>query len=167
MKNLILLFFTIFYSCSNSSSPIVLDNRFNKIDPSKEFAFSKLVGKYELDSISKKRFNFPINKSIIIEIHSDTTITANDYINIDTRKLKGKKFRNKLFYINNFKENYPIMDLSVSTKPYFNEGGDIGIYYRKKDSILALYVYLPFVPATKENNMKYLEGDYLRYIKIK
>ncbi|WDT67292.1 hypothetical protein [Cloacibacterium sp. TD35] len=167
MKNLIILLFVIFYSCGGHSSPIVLDDNFIILDRNKEFPFSKLVGKYGLDSISKKRFNLPNSKSIIIEIHPDTTITANDYIDIDTRKLNGKKVKNKLFYINNFKENYPTMDLSVSTRPYFNEGGGISIYYRKKDSILALYVYMPFVPATKENNMKYMEGDYLRYIKVK
>ena len=46
-------------------------------------------------------------------------------------------------------------------------GRTINFYYRKKNSVIALYIYTPVVEATKENNMKYIEGDYLRYIKVK
>ncbi|WP_223558705.1 hypothetical protein [Chryseobacterium lathyri] len=167
MKMLVIFLCIIFYSCSNPGSPMPLDQNFIKADRKRELVFSKLVGKYELDYISKKRYNIPVNQSIIIEIHSDTTITANNYIDISTSKLKGMNYKNKLFYINNYKDKYPIINLSVSNKPYFNGGGSIDIYYRRQDNNLALYVSTPFIPATKENNYKYREGDYLRYIKVK
>ncbi|WDT67293.1 hypothetical protein [Cloacibacterium sp. TD35] len=164
MKNLIILLFVIFYSCGGHSSPIVLDDNFIILDRNKEFPFSKLVGKYGLDSISKKRFDIPITKPIIIEVHSDSSFIAENYLDYKTDSLLLKKFKGRLAYTNNFKESF----LNLRTiNEKFNGGGGLDIYYRKKDSVLALYLYMPFIPGTKENNYKYREGDYLRYIKVK
>lgn len=159
------VFFLILVSCSNHSSPIILNEDFEKINKENKINFSELIGKYELDSISKERFKIPQETIINIELRSDTIIIANDYIDITTGKLKGEKFSNKLFNIYNFNENYLINDFSIANKPFFNGGGNIEIYKHKKDGTIALYVFIPFIPATTENNMQYRESDYLRYIK--
>ena len=44
--------------------------------------------------------------------------------------------------------------------PELNNGGVIGLYYRKKDSAITLYVYTRPLPGQEH-------GDYLRYIKVK
>ncbi len=132
----------------------------------KELPFEKLVGIYELDKNSKSRYNIKDSINLKIEIKKDTTFFTEKYISPFNRKIEFKELKSKLFYINNYKENNPIIDLSLANQEFTN-GGVIDVYYRKKDSAIALLVLTPMVPATKENNMKYIEADYLRYIKVK
>ena len=87
-------------------------------------------------------------------------------VNYKDRKILYGNYKYKAGYINNYKDKHPSLFFSLF-KQDFNGGGTINFYYRKKDSVIALYIYTPVVEATKENNMKYIEGDYLRYIKVK
>jgi len=59
-----------------------------------------------------------------------------------------------------------------NTDNYFIELNELNakttqLYFRKKDSAIALYILTPFIPANKENSFQYKEADYLRYIKVK
>jgi len=137
---------------------------FVKANPNKELSFEKLVGKYQLDEDSKKRYKIICNDSILLTVKNDSTFVAENYLDYKTDSLKLTNFKGKLLYINNYKDSFMYLQPEDNS---FNGGGGFEIYYRRKDSVIAFYVYTPFIPATKENNMKYREGDYLRYIRIK
>lgn len=141
------------------------DNNFTQADPKKELPFEKLVGTYELDEDSKMRYQIKDTSNFTIEIKRDTTFFTEKYISPFNRKIENKEINSKLFYINDYAEKNPSLSLSVSGNQ-FNNYGSIRIYYRKKDSAIALLVLTPPVEITKDNNT-YIEADYLRYIKVK
>ncbi len=140
------------------------DDYFIQADPTEELPFEKLVGKYELDKDSKKRYNILDSINLTLEIEKDSAYTAFNYINPKNGALVYGKIKDTFDYTNDYRDKQPNLYL-YSYK--LNKGGVIDIYYRKKDRAITLYVLTPFVPATKENNMQYKESDYLRYIKIK
>lgn len=163
MKKLFLIIMLSLLSCMDGPR-VVFDENFIQADSKKELPFEKLVGEYNLDDDSKSRYGITYKDSVKIAINKDSTFIAANYLDYKTNTLVLKKFKGELLYRNNFKES--IMYLK-SKDDKFNGWGEIDIYYRKKDSVITLYVSTPFIPATKENNHKYREGDYLRYIKVK
>ncbi|WP_223558702.1 hypothetical protein [Chryseobacterium lathyri] len=165
MKRLFLLVIMFsFFSCMDGPRA-VFNEDFIQADPKKELSFEKLVGEYSLDDDSKRRYGITYKDSVKIIINKDSTFIAENYLDYKTDSLLLKKFKGKLSYINDFEDFF--MDLRSKNDNSFNGAGGIDIYYRKKDSIIALYISTPFIPATKENKYKYKEGDYLRYIKVK
>ncbi|WP_143882836.1 hypothetical protein [Chryseobacterium binzhouense] len=133
------------------------NEEFVKANLNKELPFEKLVGKYQLDEDSKKRYKIICNDSILLTVRNDSTFVAENYLDYKTDSLRLKKLEGKLLYTNKFKEsflNFRSRDLD------FNGGGGFEIYYRKKDSVLALYIYTPPIKGQEH-------GDYLRYIKVK
>ena len=143
-----------------------LNEEFEEYDRRKELPFSNLIGKYELDDDSKKRYSINDTTHLIINIEKDTSFIVQNMVNYKDRKILYGNYKYKAGYINNYKDKHPSLFFSLF-KQDFNGGGTINFYYRKKDSVIALYIYTPVVEATKENNMKYIEGDYIRYIKVK
>lgn len=164
MKRLSLCIIILFLLSCQDGSKAVFNEEFVQLDPKKEFPFENLVGDYNLDKDSKVRYKIKYDDSMKITIKKDSTFIAENYLDYKTDSLLLKKITGKLIYTNNFKDSF----LYLRPKDnLFIGGGGIDIYYRRKDSVIALYVYTPFIPATKENNMKYRDGDYLRYIKVK
>jgi len=141
----------------------VFNEEFVRANPKKELPFEKLIGEYQLDNDSKRRYKINSTDTIKLLVKKDSTFVAENYIDYKTDSLKLKKLKGRLSYVNNFKDSFMYLQPNDNN---FIGGGGFEIYYRKKDSVIALYVYTPFIPATKENNMKFREGDYLRYIKI-
>ncbi|KUJ57069.1 hypothetical protein AR686_05225 [Chryseobacterium aquaticum subsp. greenlandense] len=139
------------------------NEEFVRANPKNKLPFEKLVGEYILDEDSKSRYKITYNDTIKLTIKKDSTFIAENYLDYKTDSLQLKKLKGRLSYINNFKDSFMYLQPNDNN---FIGGGGFEIFYRKKDSVIALYVYTPFIPATKENNMKYREGDYLRYIKI-
>ena len=164
-KYLFIIILTFLYSCSDGPQA-TFDSRFIKANPKKELPFNELVGTYKLDKDSKKRYKISDTVNFFLEIKKDTSFVLANKINYKDRNINYGNFKFKTNYINDFKEKNPSLGLHTYVQD-FNGGGTIDIYYRKNDSALVLLIYTPFVEATKENNMKYREGDYLLYIKIK
>lgn len=161
----VFLFTILFFLFSCQDGPrAAFNEEFEKVNPKIYLPFEKLVGEYSLDNDSKKRYKIAYNDSIKLIIKADSSFIAENYLDYKTNTLLLKKIKGKLLYRNDFKDSY--LDLRPRSDK-FNGWGGFEIYYRKKDSVIALYVSTPFIPATKENNMKYREGDYLRYIKVK
>jgi len=133
------------------------NEEFVKASPNKELPFENLIGEYHLDVDSKIRYNINSTDTLRLIVKKDSTFVALNYVDYKTDSLQLKKFEGKLLYTNKFKESF----LNFRSKGIdFNGGGGIEIYYRKKDSIIVLYVYTP--PLKGQEN-----GDYLRYIKMK
>ncbi|PIF44410.1 hypothetical protein CLU96_1377 [Chryseobacterium sp. 52] len=164
MKRLFLFIIILSLLSCQDGPRAAFNDEFVKADPKKEFPFEKLVGEYQLDNDSKKRYKITHNDTIKLTIKKDSTFIAENYLDYKTDSLLLTRFKGKLSYTNNFKESFMYLR---PRNDKFNKGGGFEIYYRKKDNILALYVYTPMIPASKENNMKYREGDYLRYVKVK
>ncbi len=167
MKKIIILIttFLLLLGCQDGPKAAFNDG-FVRADPTKKLPFEKLVGVYKLDDDSKKRYK--INDSISFKIILDeTSISTNKYISLTNRNIINKTINRKFYYFNNYKEKNGSLFISV----YNNKGDDfynnIDIYYRKKDNVIGIYIYTPFIEASKENNMQFREGDYLRYIKEK
>ena len=126
-------------------------------------SFSKLIGKYELDKDSKTRYNLPDSLELYVNLKidkKDTLLFVNRYVSPIDRTIVDKKISNKILYFEDSKT------IHTFNNNEFLGGGTISIYIRTKDSVLTLYAYTPFIPATEENGMQYKEGDYLRYIKV-
>lgn len=140
------------------------NEEFVKASPNKELPFENLIGEYHLDVDSKKRYKINYNDTIKLIVKKDSAFVAENYVDYKTDSLQLKKLKGKLSYVNNFKDSFMYLQPNDNN---FTGGGGFEIYYRRKDSVIALYVFTPFIPATKENNYKYREGDYLRYIKMK
>ncbi|MPS74768.1 MAG: hypothetical protein E2590_16665 [Chryseobacterium sp.] len=139
-----------------------LNNDFVAYPSNKSINLKKLAGTYELDDISKRKYNIESNQNLLIQINADSSFLANKYIdNITGKAIEQKK--NGHIYIHNPQN---------STDNYFIELNELNakttqLYFRKKDSAIALYVLTPFIPASKENNFQYKDADYLRYIQVK
>ncbi len=132
------------------------NEEFVRANPNKELPFEKLMGEYQLDNDSKRRYKINITDTIKLIVKKDSTFIAENYLDYKTNSLQLKKLEGKLLYTNKFKESF----LNFRSKGIdFNGGGGFEIYYRKKDSVLALYVYTPPLKGQEH-------GDYLRYIKI-
>lgn len=166
IKYLLLIIFLAFANSCIDGPQATFDSKFVQANPKKELPFNKLVGIYELDKDSKKRYKISDTLNFFIEIKKDTSFISKNHIDYKDRKTKYGIFKYKAGYINNFKDNQPSLFLNTFSKE-FNGNGTIDIFYRKKDSAIALYVLTPFIPANKENNFQYKEADYLRYIKVK
>lgn len=166
MKKILIALLLLLLNYCTDGSQAPFNKNFERANPKKELPFNKLIGTYELDEDSKKRYGINDSLGFFIDIKKDTTFISKNIIDYKDRKTKYGVFKFRAGYINNFKDNQPSLFLNTFTNE-FNGNGTIDIYYRKKDSAIALYIFTPMVEATKENNMKYIEGDYLRYIKIK
>lgn len=145
-------------------SRAVFNEEFVIANPKKELPFKRLIGEYQLDEDSKRRYKITHNDTVKLTIEKDSTFIAENYLDYKTDSLKHRKLHGKLLYTNKFKESFLYLRPKDNN---FIGGGGFEVYYRKKDSTIALYLYTPFIPGTKENNYKYREGDYLRYIKMK
>lgn len=163
IKTLLPFLILMLLSSCQDGPKAAFDEEFVKANPKKELSFEKLVGEYHLDEDSKKRYKINYNDTIKLTIEKDSTFIVENYLDYKTDTLKLRKSEGKLLYTNNFKES--LLYLRPKDNNFIG-GGGFEIYYRKKDSVIALYVFTPFIPATKENNYKYREGDYLRYIKL-
>ncbi|WDT67294.1 hypothetical protein [Cloacibacterium sp. TD35] len=115
--------------------------------------FEKIIGFYKLDNDSKKRYKIPKEIDLTLEIQPDKKLIANNYVDAKTWLISNKKLESTLFYANDDKRIY----MSCYK---LNKGGGIELYYRKKDSVITLYVYTPPLKGQEH-------GDYLRYIKVK
>ncbi|MCY0968759.1 hypothetical protein [Chryseobacterium wangxinyae] len=156
------LILILLLSCQDGPKA-AFNEEFVKVNPKKELPFEKLVGEYQLDEDSKRRYKINYNHTLKLTVKKDSTFVAENFLDYKTDSLQLKRLEGKLSYTNDFKDSFMYLQPTDSN---FIGGGGFEIYCRKKDNVLALYVYTPFIPATKENNMKYREGDYLRYIKI-
>ncbi|WP_028122123.1 hypothetical protein [Epilithonimonas tenax] len=167
MRNIILsgLLITTLLSCDFGPKG-ALNEDFEEFDRTKDLPFRELIGEYELDKDSKKRYNISDTANLRINIVKDTSFIVRNIVNYKDRTIIYNKTKYKTGYVNNYKDKHPSLFFNLFSKD-FNGGGTINLYYRKRDSAIALYIYTPVVEATKENNMQYIEGDYLRYIKIK
>ncbi|MEC5158881.1 hypothetical protein [Chryseobacterium sp. MP_3.2] len=94
VRTLIIVIFLVLIVAYLSSKAISIiqqtqayDN-FIPADPSEELPFEKLVGKYELDANSKKRYNIPYKINLALEIEKDTTLVTEKYINPFNRKIE-------------------------------------------------------------------------------
>lgn len=159
MKNIILLLLLLSILSCQDGPRAVFNDEFIEVKANSELSFKKLVGKYELDDDSKKRFNINQEKILNLSISKDSSFIAENFIDHKSWKLLSNKFKGNLLYTNNYKEKPPFLFLRPANNE-FNGGGSFDIYYRKKDSLLAIYVYMPPLKG-KEH------GDYLRYIKVK
>ncbi|REC40004.1 MULTISPECIES: hypothetical protein [Chryseobacterium] len=164
MKNLFLLIFILSIVSCQDGPRAVFNEEFVKVNPKTELPFEKLIGEYGLDNDSKRRYGITNNDSVKLIIKKDSSFIAENYLDYKADSLLLKIYNGKLIYTNDFKDSFLYLRPKDNN---FIGGGSFDIYYRKKDSVFVLYVYTPFIPATKENNMKYREGDYLRYIKVK
>lgn len=134
------------------------NEEFTRVDPKKELPFEDLIGKYNLDNDSKRRYGIQDSTDYSIQI-DENNIRANKYIDTKTRDIK-QGIQKKLYYINDYTEANPSVFIGVRNHQKDNFYSDIEIYYRKKDSALALYIYTPPLKGQEH-------GDYLRYIKVK
>ena len=157
LKNIILLslLITTLLSCDFGPKG-ALNEEFEEFDRTKELPYNKLIGKYQLDKDSKKRYFINDSINFNIQLKADTTIVAYPFLNSNRDILYTKKTGN-LFYINDYKTP-PFPFFLDSKNDKWNN--NILIYYKKKDSTLALYVYTPPLKGQEH-------GDYLRYIKVK
>lgn len=133
------------------------DEEFVRANPKKELPFEKLIGEYKLDNDSKRRYKINSTDVLRLIVKKDSTFVAENYLDYKTDNLLLKNFEGKLLYTNKFKESFLYLRPRDNN---FNGGGGFEIYYRKKDSVLALYVYTPPLKGQEH-------GDYLRYIKEK
>lgn len=157
MKKVIIIFvFLSLINCQDGPRA-VFNQEFVEVDRKKELPFENLVGVYNLDNDSKKRFGIEDSTTFFIRLEKDTTITAFPFINSTDRKVVFKEKKGDLFYINNFQSPPYSFYLDSKNEKWNN---NINIYYRKKDKKLAIYIYIP--PLQGQEN-----GDYLRYIKVK
>ncbi len=134
------------------------NEEFLSANPQNELSFKKLIGEYKLDKDSKKRYGITDSISYYLDI-KDNEIITNKFINTKTREIEDGLKKN-IYYVNNYKEKSPSIFIGVRNHEKDNFYSDIAIYYRKKDSLLALYIYTPPLKGQEH-------GDYLRYIKVK
>ena len=129
-----------------------LNNNFEPWQNNMPIDFKKLIGTYELDSISKKKYGIDLKEKLALEIKEDSTFFTEKYVDNETGKiiLKPKKGNIYIYNPKNKTDVYfmELQDLNLKTTELNN---------RKKDSTVALYV------LSKGYNRK--ESDYLRYIK--
>lgn len=157
IKKLILFLSLLLLSNCQDGPRAVFNEEFVRANPKKELPFEKLIGEYILDKDSKRRYTITYNDTIKLTIKKDSTFIAENYLDYKTDSLRLKKLEGKLLYTNKFKESF----LNFRSRDIdFNGGGGFEIYYRKKDSVLALYVYTQPLKGQEH-------GDYLRYIKVK
>lgn len=157
MKNIFLLLSLLSLFFCKEGPEAALNEDFEYVDASKPLPFEKLVGLYKLDEDSKKRYNIPLDLDLTLDIKIDKTFVANNYLEPKTHQLHNKNLISFFYYHNDYKEKHPTISIFSDESVFFN---NINIYYRKKDSVLALYIYTP-PPKGQEH------GDYLRYIKVK
>lgn len=157
IKHLVLFFLLLKLLVSCDYGPkATLNNNFEPLKHNQSIDFDKMIGIYELDSISKKKYQLDMNLKFTLEIKNDSTFITNSYIDNKTGKLILKPKTGYIYIYNpkNNLENYfvELKDLNSKTTE---------LYYRKNDKTLALYVLT--------RGFSYLRGeaDYLRYIKIK
>lgn len=158
MKKLFVLIILFFLFSCQDGPRVAFNEEFINVNPQKELSFKKLIGQYKLDNDSKKRYGIIDSSSYYIYI-KDNELLTNKYINTRTREIQDGLKKN-IYYVNNYKEKSPSIFIGVRNHEKDDFYSDIAIYYRKKDSILALYIYTP--PLKGQEN-----GDYLRYIKVK
>lgn len=132
----------------------ILNNNFEPWQNNMPIDFKKLIGIYELDSISKKKNDIDLNEKLLLEIKGDSTFFTGKYIDNETGKIILEPKKGDVY----------IYNPKSKTDGYFMELQDLNLkttqlYSRKNDSTVALYV------LTKGYNGK--ESDYLRYIKVK
>ncbi len=155
MKNIILLplLLLILLSCQDGPRA-AFNEEFTPIPVKNEIPIEKLIGKYVLDNDSKKRYNISDKEAITLNIQKNKKLIANNYVDAKTWKLKNEKVELPYYY-------YHSNEIGTNIDcPELNNGGVIGLYYRKKDSAITLYVYTRPLPGQEH-------GDYLRYIKVK
>jgi hypothetical protein len=128
------------------------NEEFVMADQRKAIPFEDIVGFYQLDNDSKKRYNISQETNLTLDIKLNKNFVANNYLDSKTWKLNNKELRSFFYY-------YSGNDGTSLSCPVLTNGG-VDIYYRKKDGVLTLYVYTPSLKG-QEN------GDYLRYIKVK
>lgn len=138
-------------SCGDGGSKAIFNEEFIEANPTKKIPFEKLVGFYKLDDDSKKRYRILKNIDLTLAIYPDKKYVANNYINSKNWNLEEKELKNFFYY-------YSDVDGTSISSPALTNGG-ISIYFRKKDSAIALYVYTPPIKGQEY-------GDYLRYIKV-
>jgi|GEM_PF-4474433 len=69
-----------------------LNNDFVAYPSNKSINLKKLAGTYELDDISKRKYNIESNQNLLIQINSDSSFLANKYIdNITGKVIEQKK----------------------------------------------------------------------------
>ncbi|PIF44411.1 hypothetical protein CLU96_1378 [Chryseobacterium sp. 52] len=156
MKRLFLFIIMLSLLSCQDGPKAAFNEEFEKVNPRVELSFDKLIGSYELDNDSKQRFKINDSIKYHIKITKDTSIVAEPFINLTTNKNIREK-KGKLFYINDYRKKPYSLYLDSKDGDWNN---NINIYYRKKDSLLALYIYTPPLKGQEH-------GDYLRYIKVK
>lgn len=164
MKNILLITIIILFTGCDFGPPAKLNEDFvhyNLIN--KDLPFTKLIGKYKLDKDSKVRYNIPDSLDFYIELgvknKKDTFLSANRYISPLDRSIMDERLDDiKIMYYENGKDINSLNRKLIGT-------GNISVYMRKQDSVLALYVYTPPTSSKKNDTIIYLDGDYLRYIK--
>lgn len=159
MKKIFLYIITLTLFACQDGPKAAFNEEFVQVNPKKELPLTKLIGEYQLDNDSKKRYGIKDSCTFLLKIN-DSEIYCNRYINIKTRKIERKEKKYLMYYVNNFKDQYPSNFIGVRDATKENFYSDIAVYWRKKDSLLALYIYTPPLKGQEH-------GDYLRYIKVK
>jgi hypothetical protein len=144
MKKIIKCILLIFLNCQDGPTAIY-NEEFVPFNPAKELPFKELVGTYELDIDSYKRYKIKESINLKLKINSDSTFVATNYINYKNRKIELNTFKGVLHYTNKFTEKPPLLIFDIDYN--FNGGGGIDIYTRKKDNTIALYILTPFIPV--------------------
>ncbi|WP_223558703.1 hypothetical protein [Chryseobacterium lathyri] len=151
---LIIMIMFSFFSCMDGPRA-AFNNEFERANPKVKLPYSNLIGMYVLDDDSKKRFHIQDTVKMDLQIKKDTSLVVNNYLDLNDRSLLNKSLQSKLYYINDFESIYlGLFNHKISSS------GSLGIYYRKKDRLLALYIYISPLKGQEH-------GDYLRYIKVK
>lgn len=148
------LFLMLLLNCQDGPKA-AFNEEFEIVRPQTKIPYSKLIGTYILDIDSKNRYNIQDSVKMSLQLKKDTSLIVNNFIDVDNRSLLNRKVKSKLYYINDYQSIY----LGLFNKE-ISRSGAIEIYYRKKDNVMALYIYT--LPLKGQDN-----GDYLRYIKVK
>lgn len=164
MKKILPIIITVLFTGCDFGPPATLNEDFVSCnDLNIQVKFKDLIGIYKLDKDSKIRYNTPDSLDFYIELgvknEKDTFLNTNRYISPFDRAIINKRLDDiKIMYHENGKDINSLNKKLIGT-------GNISVYMRKQDSVLALYVYTPPTSLKKNDTIIYLEGDYLRYIK--